>query len=77
MDSTIIEGGYATIVLKANNETSGSGEVLTSTEPEAFPVGPLSARFDPDADLLYLSGPLFENYPLCGPGARAAGACGA
>lgn len=76
IDSEIIVGGYATLVLDATSETSGSGEVLATTVPEEFPVGPLTARYDAAADLLYLSGSLFENRPLCGPRAEA-GACGA
>ncbi len=73
----IIDGGHATFVLRATSGASGSGEVLASTEPEAFPVGPLTARYDPNADQLHLSGPLFENFPLCSSGAEASGTCGA
>ena len=56
---------------------SASGRVVSSNAPDVFPVGPVTVRLDPAADLLYLSPtPFGQDVPLCGPKA-AAGACGA
>ncbi|SRR5258708_3529045 len=75
-DHQIISGEFASFVLKAAGATTASGSVITTTVPAEVPIGPLTARFDPKEDLLWLSAPLFKDYPLCGPRA-AVGRCGA
>jgi hypothetical protein len=75
-DHEIISGGFASFVLEAAGATTASGRVVTTSVPAEVPIGPLTARFDPKADLLWLSAPLFKDYPLCGPHA-AVGRCGA
>jgi hypothetical protein len=75
-DHGYISGGHATFTLKATSVTTAVGMVITTTVPGDFPVGRLTARFDPAEDLLWLSAPMFKDYPLCGPHAPS-GRCGA
>ena len=71
----IFNGGDATVFLASIGAESASGRVVSSNAPDVFPVGPVTVRLDPAADLLYLSPtPFGQDVPLCGPKA-AAGAC--
>jgi hypothetical protein len=74
----IFDGGEATIVLSSVGSHTASGRIVASSVPDAFPVGPLSARLDTAEGLLYLSPQSSSSlrFVVCGPQA-APGACGA
>ena len=72
----ITPGGKATLVVTAQGPGSARGRILSSTDPADFPPGPLTARFDPHADVVYFSPFPVGPVPVCGPRARA-DLCGA
>lgn len=76
VENGYISGGFASFTLRATSPTTAEGSVLTTTVPSDVPLGKLTARLEPEADLLWLSAPMFKDYPLCGHRA-AHGRCGA
>ena len=75
--NTITAGGRATILVTAIGDDTARGQVLTSTDPADFPPGPLKARLDPHADVVFFSPfPGGPHDPVCGPRAKS-DVCGA
>jgi hypothetical protein len=72
----IFDGGTAEIVIEETGPITASGRILSTTKSSDLPVGPITARFDPTRDLLYLSAPLTKDGPLYGPKANPS-VCGA
>ena len=75
--NNIVDGGHATFRISATGPLSAAGEVESTTDSSAVPVGRFAARLAPSNDLLYLALPLFGGLPMCGPDSRQPNECGA
>jgi len=59
-------GGHATLRINQHSGTSAAGQIVTSTDPAQFPIGPFSIRSAPKGMLMLDPSPRGES-PLCGP----------